>query len=145
MASAMEINMKKYVVSVGLVLLFVVIGLSGCQEKTGENGAVNQFDSRFIGVWQNIETYSDIETWTFFLNSTVKTIIIQEFEGETLTTTSWFNCKVESDTLCISSLDDSPGSPSYYLECFGFVFSDDTNRLELSFNGMTFMIFSKIS
>jgi hypothetical protein len=137
--------MKKRVVSVGLVLLLVVIGLSGCQEKTGDSETKKQFDSRFIGEWQNVETSPDNETWTFYINSTVKDVRTQEFEGEPLTSTSWFNCEVNADDLCLSSIDELPDSPSYYSECFGYVFSDDTGRLTLSFNGLTFMIFTKIS
>lgn len=137
--------MKKYVVNVGLILLFFLMIISGCQEKSLDDGTKDQFDNRFIGIWQNIEAYSDIEIWTFYINGTVKTMITQEFEGDILTSTSWFNYKTEEDVLCISSIDVLPGSPNYYLECFDFIFSDDTNRLELSFNEITFMIFTKIS
>lgn len=137
--------MKKRVVGVGLVLLLVVIGLSGCQEKTSDDGTKNQFDSRFIGVWQNVEASPDNETWTFYINGTINDVITQEFEGEPLTSTSWFNCEVNASNLCLSSIDVLPGSPSYYSECFGYNFSDDNNDLTLSFEGTTFMIFTKVS
>ena len=131
--------MKKLVVFIELVLLIIVMGFSGCQDKTEINEMKNQIDSEFFGKWQNVDTSLDTETWTFYKNSTVKDVTSREFEGELLISTSWFNYIVNESNLCLSSIDSS----SYYSECFNYKFSN--NNLTLSFDGIPFIIFTKIS
>jgi len=70
--------MKKQLVIIGLVILLLVVGLSGCNEnKKNEKDNANDFDL-FVGIWQvDVEnsvilddsyTTSE-ETWTFLNES----------------------------------------------------------------------------
>lgn len=137
--------MKKIDMIVGVVLFFVVLFLSGCQEQTANDTSENKFDKKFIGDWLNNDSSAYNEIWTFYSNSTVKIIVSWAVEEEPIITTFWFHYEVNIDTLCLSSIDESPDSPSYYLECHGFSFSDDANHLSLNINGTDFMEFTRIS
>jgi hypothetical protein len=129
---------KKTLISM-IVLSFLIFELSGCMENTS-NPTV-----KFYGSWKTVGSFSNNETWTFYSNGTVKNVQNQVLDEVPITSIVWFNYTVNDDDLCFSSIDVSPGSPSYYSECFGYQFSDTANRVTLSFNGTTAMIFAKVS
>jgi len=56
--------MKKQLVMVGIVVLFIFVGLSGCT-----NNPLNTERNRFIGSWVN-STYGIQTTYTFFNDGT---------------------------------------------------------------------------
>jgi len=136
--------MKRCVVGVFLTMVLVIVILSGCQEKTRDDGTQTPINSGFIGSWQNVGTSPDNETWTFYPNGTVKYSVIQVFEGNIINSTSWFNYEVKTDNLCLSSIEVSPESPSSYSECYGYAFSDNDSHLTLTFNGTTAFVLAKI-
>jgi hypothetical protein len=136
--------MKRCMVGVFLTLLLVVVYLSGCQEKTGDDRMQTPINSGFIGSWQNVDMSPDNETWTFYTNGTVKYSVIQVFEGNIINSTSWFNYEVKTDTLCLSSIEVSPESPSSYSECYGYAFSDNDGSLTLTFNGTIAFVLAKM-
>jgi hypothetical protein len=126
-------------------MVLIMVFLSGCQENTGDKGTQIGTDSRFLGSWKNNDASPDNETWTFYTNASVKSVITQELDEESLTSTSWFKIKVNGSSLCLSSPDVSPESPSYYSECFAYEFSENASSFSLSFDGTVFMVLSKIS
>jgi hypothetical protein len=136
--------MKRCMVGVLLTVLLVAVSLSGCQENTGDEGTQTPINSGFIGRWLNIDTSPDNETWTFFTNGTVEYSVSQLFEGSFINSTSWFNYVVETDTLCLSSIEVSPETPSSYSECYGYAFSDNDSSLTLTFNGTIAFVLAKI-
>lgn len=56
--------MKKYLNVIGIALMLLAVGLSGC---TGPDDA-----AKFVGTWERIETNGDIVSFTFFSNGTYK-------------------------------------------------------------------------
>lgn len=136
--------MKKLVMSICLILLMVMLFMSGCQEKAGDDGVENLYDKMFIGEWLNNESSSYNERWTFYDNGTLKIIVSWDAEEEPIITSYWFLYRANEDELYLSSIDETPESPSYYLECHSYKFSKDMNHLTLGINGFDFMEFIKI-
>ena len=133
--------MKKSVVIVGLILIMSAVFISGCLDKTND-GTENQVDSSiFLGAWQNIDAYPDDQTWTFYINGTIKEITTEEFEGKNITSVYWYNYEVSEDELCIKLIDTLPSQP----DCFEYVFSDNNTRFILIFREFTIKTFTKIS
>ncbi len=131
-------KMNKKMLMLGMIILLLTVGLSGCIDNYSNNGKNN-----FVGTWELLET-SDSDIWTFYSNNTVKNIQIQDFEGETLTSTSWFDYEISENKLHLMSHDISQDSPSYYSEYFDYEFSDNNSLLTLSVGGTTALILSKI-
>ena len=48
--------MNKHLIAIGIVVLFLVVGLCGCNEINPFSG-----DNRFVGTWK-----SEVDTITFF-------------------------------------------------------------------------------
>jgi len=136
--------MKNYGLIISVTLLLIVVGLSGCQEKTG-NGGNQQIDSRFIASWTNVEFSPDVEIWTFYTNGSTMSYSSRNFEGGFINLTTWYNFTVDSDQLCLFSKDVAPSSPLYLSICFSYSFSENLNRLMLSDEGTIIMDFNKIS
>jgi len=133
--------MKTYGLIISVMLLLVV-GLSGCQEKT-DNGENQQLvDTRFIASWTNVEVSPDVEIWTFYTNGTVNNRMTQNMDGDLINSTYWYNFTVNADQVCFPSTDVVPGSPD---TCYTYSFSENMSRLMLSSNGIIIMDFMKIS
>jgi hypothetical protein len=113
--------------------------MSGCTEKT------NIFAGKFIGTWKTVGSPSGNETWTFYQNGTVKNHQFQVLDDVPLNSTVWFNYKVNSTALCLSSIETTPETPSNYSECFSYQFSETRDRVTLSFQGTEFMALEKES
>jgi hypothetical protein len=60
--------MKKQLVIIGIVVLLVSIGLSGCNEITN---TINPEKNKFIGTWKSFEPI-DTLTYEFFSNGTIR-------------------------------------------------------------------------
>ena len=127
--------MKTYGLIISVTLLLIVVGLSGCQEKT-DNGKNQQMtDTRFIASWNNVAS-PDVEIWTFYTNGTVNNRMTQNMDGDLINSTAWYNFTVNADQVCFSSTDVVPGSPD---TCYTYSFSENLSRLMLSSNGIIIM------
>jgi len=60
--------MKKQLVIIGVTLILLIVGLSGCNE---EKNTINTEKNKFIGTWQNT-TLGYTTTITLFSNGTSK-------------------------------------------------------------------------
>jgi len=138
--------MKNYRVILGVVLFLTIVGLSGCQKTTNENGNHPEpNDSKFIGDWEVANSTPDYETFSFYENGSVKDSLDQIFEGQTLNMISWFGYTIDNTTVCLSTKNVSAGSPDYISVCYAFSFSNNATRLSLSSNGILVMDLVKIS
>ena len=74
--------MKKQLVIIGITLLFLVIGLSGCStQNDNENQDNNTLDpekNRFIGTWVNTSTSGKTNTIIFYSNGTFSAPLLQQ-------------------------------------------------------------------
>jgi hypothetical protein len=133
--------MKKQTFLVVVTIIFFLLLSSDCTEKT------NSATAKFLGTWKTIGSSSENETWTFYQNGTVKNIQNQTLDEESIpfTSTTWFRYEVNDTDLCLSSIETSPESPSNYSECFTYQFSATMDQVTLSFQGVQFLIFTKVS
>ena len=138
--------MKDFRLIFCITLLLIAVCLSGCQEKSHNDGDQQEnIDNKFMGNWEIVSSSTDYETWSFYINKTAKNILTQDIEGQTITTESWFDCTIDNISLCISTKNQSPGSPNYISMCFSYSFSDNATHLALSSNSIVIMDLVKIS
>jgi len=139
-------NMKNARLILCVTLLLMSVCLSGCQEKSSNNGnQQHTTENTFIGDWYDISSSPDNDSWSFYMNKTAKDLLTQDIDGQSTTTISWYDYTNDNTTLCFSPINQSVGSSSYFSECFSYSFSDNTTHLAFSSNGIVIMDMRKIS
>jgi len=129
-----------------ITFLLIGICLSGCNEKSTDNGnQQHNTDNRFIGDWEIVRSDSDYEIWSFFTNGSAKNIITQDFEDQSMTTILWYDYTKDNASVCFSPKNQTVGSSNYFSMCFSYSFSDDTTHLILSSNNIIIMDLVKIT
>jgi hypothetical protein len=160
--------MKKKGMILYVAVLLLSMSLSGCQETSNNNDNYqtntstntsnenqtqnntngtqqnNITENTFLGDWEVVELSPDYETWSFYSNLSAKNYIVQQFEGNIITTIVWFDYMIDPTTLCFSTKDEIPGSPNYISICYTYVFSENNTRLEFSSNGIVIMDLQKM-
>ena len=115
------------VIVVGAVLFFVVF-----QEQDDTY--------KFIGTWKVIKHFNPDNTldvtFTFYNNDTAKTVSNYTM-GDIQTL--WFNYEIDNSRLCLTL----QGLSETHAICYGYEFSNDSNRLTLSDEENT-LVFDKI-
>ena len=106
--------MKKQIASLGIIILFITISLSGCAEN---------YSKKFIGVWEGVsisenETYN--VTFTFNDDKTAK----QECHEIHV---HWFFYEIKNEYLCLTLQE----LPDYTPICYFYEFSNNDNNLTL--------------
>jgi hypothetical protein len=129
-----------------ITLLLISVCLSGCSEKSSNDGnQQHNTDNEFIGDWEIVSSSSDYETWSFYTNRSAKNILTQDIEGQLITTISWYDYTKDNTSVCISTKNQSPDSPNYISMCFSYSFSGNATHLALSSNDIVIMELVKIS
>lgn len=101
--------MKKHLNVIGITLMLLAVGLSGCTETDDT--------AKFVGIWERIETNGDIASFTFFSNGTYN--LNDEISG-----------KYEIiDGKLITYVSEIPYENEYY-------FSDNDTKLHLTYPGI---------
>ena len=121
--------LKKQIIMLGIVVMLICVGLSGCEDTT-ETGDI-------IGTWKYETLIGDERTWTFYENGTLKWDSENDDPQEQLMKL-WVNYTIDDNKLCTEI--------SHYTNdtiCWDYRFSNDGQRLALSARGGT-LIFSKI-
>ena len=59
--------MKKQLLIIGITLLFLAVGLSGCNQA---NNPLNSDKDKFVGTW-NVNAYGQTGTYVFYSNGTL--------------------------------------------------------------------------
>ena len=156
--------MKDYRLILGVCVLLLIACLSGCQEKSNNDGNQTQnnddgsqqhnnddgdqqqnTDNEFIGDWEIVSSSPDYETWSFYTNESAKNIqTTEEDDGQPLTTIAWFEYTNDTTSVCFSPQNLSADSPNYFSECFLYSFSQNSTRLTLSSNGIVIMDLMKM-
>jgi hypothetical protein len=132
---------QQWVILSAIVLLFSIC-LSGCQESNNQNG--NQPETakkKIIGDWSVVTAGLEEETYSFYENNTAKDVFNQLFEGQPITTISWYDYTIDNTTLCLLTKNLSADNISL---CYSYVFSENATRLTLSFNNVEVMDLVKI-
>lgn len=106
--------MKKQLAILGIIILCITIGLSGC---------IDNYSKKFIGVWEGVsisenETYN--VTFTFNDDKTAK----QECHEIHV---HWFYYEIKNDYLCLT-FQELPEIPPI---CYSYEFSNNNNNLTL--------------
>jgi hypothetical protein len=114
--------MKKELLIVGIAVLLICIGLSGCNE----NKSKNELD-KFLGTWASVadENY----TITFYSNGTF-------VRGEYVSGT--YN--ITDGRVVLDTVDNTPGvhpDNREFIATFDYVFSDSGKTLTLTVPGMS--------
>jgi hypothetical protein len=66
--------MKKHLVIIGIVVLFMTVGLSGCNQV---NNTLTPEKNRFVGTWMNTSTSGTTNTIIFYSNGTFSAPLLQ--------------------------------------------------------------------
>ena len=156
--------MKDYRLILGVCVLLLIVCLSGCQEKSNDDGNQTQnnddgsqqhnnddgdqqpnTDNEFIGDWEIVSSSPDYETWSFYVNGSAKNIqTTEEDNGQPYTTIAWFEYTNDTTSICLSTINQSPGSSNYTSVCFSYSFSQNSTRLTLSSSGIVIMDLMKM-
>jgi len=122
--------MKKQLIIVGIIILLLTVGLSGCEEESTDD------TNKFIGTWRNLEDNSTENLWTFYDNGTMK-VIANYWNGES--NTSWGTFSVENNKLHMKSLHNGVE----YTADYDYEFSKNDTSVIFTYMGMT-AVFDKI-
>lgn len=114
--------MKKQTIIVGITLVFIIVGLTGCFEDDSGNGDNNEADdSRFVGEWLDEDSG---ELLLFKSNGSY--YVKNSYLSEPIYISPW---EVKGDELCfILSSGES---------CLSFEFSNDYKTLSIYFLDQT--------
>ena len=122
--------MKKQLIVIGIAILLLILGLSGCLEdsnkdkENGENPEINEF----IGKWkttpynvdENGTRYNETSSYsTFYINDTMGSESVEDNE------IIWTPYTIENNQICFGDVNDSE-----YL-CYDYNFSDDETQATL--------------
>jgi hypothetical protein len=122
--------MKKQLILIGIAVILIVVGLSGCFENNNEKkNIVNDDTSKFIGTWRYLQDNSTESLWTFYDNGSVKIVVTYLYEDLPKNDTIWENFTVENNKLCLI-FSDSP-------DCLVYKFFNNYNSVNLSSTEMT--------
>ena len=140
--------MKNHVIIIGVIVLLLMIFLSGCQEKINDNrnpSNGNQTNNsnhssnnnKFIGNWKIVESSPDYETWSFYTNGSVQSLLTQQEDNQPITTIFWYDYTIiDNTTVCLLGHPsaDVSGTPSPQFLTYSF--SNNNTRLTWSLNGI---------
>ena len=122
---------KNILLSVGITILIICIGLCGCNENLSKKNNTN----KFIGGWERISYYLNYTmnvTLTFYNDSTAKQVSDDAH-------THWFNYKVENNFLYLA-LQEFPEIDAI---CYYYEFSNNETALTLTNEDLDTLILTK--
>ena len=126
--------MKKQIVIIGIGVILLAVGLSGCNEQDEK--------SRVIGAWR-AETPENGEVeiiFTFYNNGSMKVTSNLLYHGNGEKETEWGNYEIKNGKICgLSQLDGN-----YNYTCFDYEFSNGGNRLTWRFEEAPSIVLNKI-
>jgi len=122
--------MKKQLIVIGIAILLLILGLSGClgdgnkDTENGENSEINEFIGKWkttpYDVYENGTRYNETSSYsTFYTNGTMGS---ESVEGNE---TIWTPYTIENKQICFGDANDSG-----YL-CYDYNFSDDGTQAKL--------------
>jgi len=118
--------MKKQLIIVGITMVLITIGLSGCEQQKS-----NDETSRFIGSW----SYSEIESiqflWTFNDNRTIA-ISVYYVNTSTYDPPYWVNFEIKNNQLCMPT------------GCYDYKFFNNYNNFNLTAKSGKITTFKKL-
>ncbi len=122
--------MRKQIVLVGIFLMMLILGLSGCTDTSDD---VN----KFIGTWR-YEVYDDsnltmVETLTFFENGTLYTN--RTHLRDTSEPPVWVNYTVWSNYTVSDGRFCNIGRDSDYEFCRNYIFKENDTKLRITYEG----------
>ena len=134
--------MKKQLIMLGIAVLLICVGLTGCfEDKKESDDSDKQEDiNKLIGKWRNLESNSTENLMTFYDNGTFK--IVANYLDEGYNNTAWGYFDIKDGRLCMSeSLGQYEST-----ECLDYDFSNNNTTLSLIYwylEGNT-VLFNKI-
>lgn len=141
-----EKDIKKQLIILGIVVLLICVGLSGCEEQKNQGNI-----EMFIGTWEITEDTSINSdyintTWEIHNNGSLKIANVwsYNFSNETSSHTSiiWNLWDIKNGKLF---LNRKPGSGKGYNNMsYDYYFSNEGNTLKLNYFGIVHMELNKI-
>jgi uncharacterized membrane protein len=122
--------MKKQLIIVGIIVLLVTVGLSGCEQQKS-----NDDKKKFIGTWKYLENNQTENLWTFYNNGMLKVVanyLYDDFHNNTAWGTFW----VEDNKLYMKTTHNGEEYTDYY----DYKFSNNNKRVNFTYMGMTVVL-----
>ena len=123
--------MNKKIIVVGIILILICVGLSGCNDNLSKKYDTN----KFIGIWDGFSYYLNYTmnvTLTFYNDSTAKQVSDDAH-------THWFNFEVDDNCLYLT-LQEFPEIDAI---CYNYIFSNNETALTLTNEDLDTLILKK--
>jgi hypothetical protein len=116
--------MKKQLMIIGIIVLLVAVGLSGCSTTKSDK-------EKILGTWRNLDGSLE-KLMTFYDNETVKAVTQSPSGLDAYgNSTDWYNFSIDDTKLCMTGL----GTGKVYTGCVDYEFSNNDKTLTLTENG----------
>lgn len=113
--------MKKQIIIIGIIIILITIGLSGCNE---DNNTVHSDEEKIIGTWlYEGSNYLHTDSFIFYNNGSV--YCIYHLPGSTILQYQWNNYTIVENKLKIGD------------SVYEYVFSNNDNTLTITMVGIT--------
>lgn len=120
--------MKKIITIIGVIILIITTGFSGCIQENNDNGNTTKHAdfSKFIGEWEEISDKQFNDIWIFYENTSIKFLYFPA--GNTGNNYPyWGTFSLDDDILDVSSDNIFPVS-----DRFTYEFSDNYTKIILT-------------
>ena len=118
--------MKNQLIVVGIIVILLTVGLSGCEQQKS-----NDETSRFIGSWRYSEYEYIQNLWTFNDNGTIA-ISVYYVNTSTYDPPLWVNFEIKNNQLCMPT------------GCYDYKFFNNYNNFNLTANSGKITTFEKL-
>ena len=105
--------MKKQLLIIGIIVLLIAVGLSGCNKSNQSNDK-----SKFIGTWEYVNNTYFTMRYVFYENNTVL-----QTSSITMNISYWYNYEINDGEICFEFIETkAPG-------CMPYSFSEEYTLL----------------
>jgi len=105
--------MKKQLLIIGIIVLLVCVGLSGCNESNQSNDK-----SKFIGTWEYVNNTYFTMRYVFYENNTVL-----QTSSITMNISYWYNYEINDGEICFEFIETKASG------CMPYSFSEEYTLL----------------
>ena len=130
--------MNNQLVIVGMIFILLIVGLSGCTDNStsNTNGDENKnVENKFIGSWKLEQNTTHMITWTFYNNSSLRSVMT----GLGPDVTTWYNYELDDVEMCFTEINEKTEDSS--LVCYDYELSNNDTRLKISYEDNTTVLF----
>ena len=108
--------MKKQLLIIGIIVLLVFVGLSGCNKSNQSNDK-----NKFIGTWEYVNNTYFTMRYIFYENDTV--VQTSSMTNPMMNISNWYNYEVNDGEICFEFIQTKASG------CMPYSFSEDYTLL----------------